>query len=57
MITVLSTKIGVIETKMLGVTGPKTNYNAKLSDVVSKYFTYSNYKNFTKEILDRRIKN
>ena len=34
----------------------KTDYYAKISDTESKYFTTSDYKIFTNEIIDRKMK-
>ena len=34
----------------------KTDYNAKISGIVSKYFTTSDYNRFTNEITDNEIK-
>ena len=34
----------------------KTNYDAKISDVETKYFTSSDYDKFTNEIIDNKIK-
>ena len=34
----------------------KTDYNAKISDIVGKYFTTSDYNKFIKEMSDAKIK-
>ena len=56
--TVLNKKFGKAKNKIRDVSGliKKLNYNAKISDIEDKYFTSSDYNNFTKEILDAMIK-
>ena len=56
--TVLNTKIGEVDSKIPGVINlvRKTDYNTKTSDIKAKYFTTSDYKKFTKEILDAKMK-
>ena len=56
--TVLNTKIGEVDSKIPGVSNlvRKTDYNTKTSDIKAKYFTTSDYKKFTKEILDAKMK-
>ena len=56
--TVLNTEIGEVESKIPDVSGlvKKTDYDAKISDIEKKYFTTSDYKKLTKEILDAIIK-
>ena len=57
-----TTSLNAVNIKMPGVSNlvaKKRNYNAKISDVQSKYFTTSNYNKFTNSILDakKRSKN
>ena len=40
----------------VSVIAKKTNYDAKISDVETKYFTSSDYDKFTNEIIDNKIK-
>ena len=49
--TVSNTKIGEIGSKVLENSGlvNKTDYNPKISNSEGKYFTSSNYDEFTKE--------
>ena len=56
--TVLNTKIGKIEDKTSDMSGlvKKPDYNAKISDIESKYFTTSDYNKFTSKILEIKIK-
>ena len=56
--TVHNTKIGKVEDKLPYAGGlvKITDYNAKISDIEKKCFTTSDYNNFTKEILDAKIK-
>ena len=56
--TVLNTKIGEVENKILNVTDlvKKTDYNAKITEIKGKSFTTSNYNKFTNDIIDAEIK-
>ena len=46
-----------VENKILDVSNlvKKTDYNAKISDIESKYFTTSDYNKFTSVTLDAKI--
>ena len=56
--TVLNTKIGEVENKILNVTDlvKKTYYNAKITEIKGKSFTTSDYNKFTNDIIDEDIK-
>ena len=58
MTIAFSTKIEKVENKILDVSCfvYKMDYNDELSDVESKYFTTSAYKNFKREILETKRK-
>ena len=56
--TVLNTKIKEVENKMpvLSDLVKKTDYGAKISEIEGKYFTTSDYNNFTSDILEAKTK-
>ena len=56
--TVLNTKIKEVENKMpvLSDLVKKTDYGAKKSEIEGKYFTTSDYNNFTSDILEAKTK-
>ena len=56
--TVIKTKISEVENKIANVRGlvKKTDYDAKISNIVGKYITTSNDNEFTSDILDVKIK-
>ena len=56
--TVLNTKIKEVENKMPALSDlvKKTDYGAKISEIEGKYFTTSDYNNFTSDILEAKTK-
>ena len=56
--TVLNTKIGEVQNNILGVNGlvKKTDNNAKISELETKYFTTYDYNKVTIEIFETKIK-
>ena len=56
--TVLSTKFKEVDNKIPDASGlvKKTDYDAKTTEIDGKYFTTSDYNNFTSDILDAKIK-
>ena len=56
--TVLDLKTGEVENKIPDVSGliKKTDYNARISDIGTKYFTTSYYNKFKSELIDGKIK-
>ena len=56
--TVLSTKFKEVDNKIPDASGlvKKTDYDAKTTEIEGKYFTTSDYNNFTSDILDAKIK-
>ena len=57
-ITVLTTKNKEVKNKMTVSSDlvKKTDYGAKISEIEGKYFTTSDYNNFTSDILEAKIK-
>ena len=56
--TVLKTKIEEVENKTpsVGDLVKKMHYDAKISEIETKYFTISDYDKFTSKILETKIK-
>ena len=56
--TVLNTKISEVENKIPSISGlvKKTDYDAKIKNIVGKYFTIADYNKFTSDILDAKVK-
>ena len=54
----MNTKISKVEDKISNVSGlvKKTDYDTKITDSEGKYFTTSDYKRFTSDILNAKIK-
>ena len=55
--TSLYTKIGDVENKVPGVSHliKKIDYNVEITDIEAKYFTFSNYNKFEREIFETKI--
>ena len=56
--TAINTKIKEVDNKIPNLSSlvKKTDYDAKISDIQGKYFTTSDYNNFTGDIFDAKIK-